>query len=123
MRISDWSSDVCSSDLRGARGRAGGTGARYPLGSGPLRHETNAGMTIAASMPGPAGDAADVRAAARRTLGLISPAQLVGHFHILALTPLFPLLRDQLGLGFADLGLAPDARTGGVQGTSAPGRL
>src|SRR3546814_9985111 len=51
MRISDWSSDVCSSDLRGnaparcrlARHRgAGGRGSRRPVGCGPPAHATAA---------------------------------------------------------------------------------
>src|SRR3546814_9532580 len=37
MRISDWSSDVCSSDLGGARSRRGMCGGRHCVGAGGSR--------------------------------------------------------------------------------------
>src|SRR3546814_12277676 len=56
MRISDWSSDVCSSDLDAATGRHGDLprgGRRHPMGGGPCRcgqHPAGGWMTRIASL-------------------------------------------------------------------------
>jgi MFS transporter, FSR family, fosmidomycin resistance protein len=47
--------------------------------------------------------------AARRethVIGLISMAHMLSHLYMLALPPLFPLIKDDLGVGYAELGLA-----------------
>jgi MFS family permease len=44
--------------------------------------------------------------ASRRTLVLVSTAHWVSHFHILVLPMLFPFLKQQLGVGYIELGFA-----------------
>ena len=44
--------------------------------------------------------------ASLRTLGLISTAHWVSHFHMLVLPMLFPFLKQQLGVGYTELGFA-----------------
>src|SRR5947209_11732086 len=43
---------------------------------------------------------------ALRTLGLVSTAHWVSHFHLLVLPMLFPFLKQQLGVGYIELGFA-----------------
>ena len=41
-----------------------------------------------------------------KVISLIGTAHFFSHFYIMALPPLFPLLRDEFGVGYTALGLA-----------------
>lgn len=46
------------------------------------------------------------RGAERLSLGLICAAHWISHYHYLVIVPLFPLLKDALGVGYVELGLS-----------------
>jgi MFS family permease len=45
------------------------------------------------------------RSGEAQAVGLVSAAHFVGHFHMLVVPPLFPLLKARWGVGFVELGL------------------
>ena len=55
-----------------------------------------------------------------KVMSLIGTAHFFSHFYILALPPLFPILRDELGVGYAALGLALAVLNGVTGLTQAP---
>ncbi len=55
-----------------------------------------------------------------KVMSLIGTAHFFSHFYILALPPLFPLLRDEYGVGYAALGLALAVLNGITGLTQAP---
>ena len=58
-------------------------------------------MTVAAVTP-----ARIERIGEVQTIGLVSTAHCVSHFHSLVLPPLFLFLKQRWGVGFIELGLA-----------------
>ena len=61
--------------------------------------------TEALAAPGGARGRGD-RTAEYRAIALVSAAHFANHFQNLTLPPLFPFLKEQLGIGFVELGFA-----------------
>jgi MFS transporter, FSR family, fosmidomycin resistance protein len=55
-----------------------------------------------------------------KVIGLVGTAHFFSHFYILVLPPLFPVLRGELGVGYAALGLALAVLNGVTALTQAP---
>src|SRR5687767_3905006 len=55
-----------------------------------------------------------------KVMSLVGTAHFFSHFYILVLPPLFPVLRDEYGVGYAALGLALAVLNGITGLTQAP---
>ncbi len=72
----------------------------------PLSPSTRREGSELPPLAGRLGKGAEAQKGERGTLLRVSAAHFISHFHILVLPPLFPFLRDKLGVGFVELGLA-----------------